>query len=52
LDDLCKTHDLDADILTERLAGAGYHYMPEQKRFRYSRGNTIAELNRLTEDMV
>jgi hypothetical protein len=34
LDDLCKTHDLDATILTERLAGAGYDYMPEQKRFR------------------
>ena len=34
LDDLCKTHDLDATILTERLAGAGYHYMPEQQRFR------------------
>ena len=28
LDDLCKTHDLDATILTERLAGAGYDYMP------------------------
>ena len=34
LDDLCKTHDLDVTILTERLAGAGYDYMPEQKRFR------------------
>ena len=34
LDDLCKTHDLDADILTDRLAAAGYDYMPEQQRFR------------------
>jgi len=34
LDDLCKTHDLDSDILTTRLATAGYHYMPEQQRFR------------------
>lgn len=34
LDDLCKTHDLDAEILTERLVAAGYDYMPEQKRFR------------------
>ena len=34
LDDLCKTHDLDPNILTERLASAGYDYMPEQKQFR------------------
>ena len=34
LDDFCKTHDLDADILTERLATAGYYYMPEQQQFR------------------
>ncbi|CAA6678123.1 Unannotated [Lentimonas sp. CC19] len=34
LDDLCKTHDLDAEILTTRLAEAGYDYMPEQRQFR------------------
>jgi hypothetical protein len=34
LEDLCKTHDLDTTILTERLAAAGYDYIPEQKRFR------------------
>lgn len=34
LDDLCKTHELSADVLTSRLAEAGYDYMPEQKQFR------------------
>jgi len=34
LDDLCKTHDLDVDILTERLAAAGYDYRPAQQQFR------------------
>ena len=34
LDDLCKTHDLDQTLLTERLAAAGYDYMPEQEQFR------------------
>ncbi|MFQ3224120.1 MAG: hypothetical protein ACI8Z5_000363 [Lentimonas sp.] len=34
LDDLCKTHDLDPDILTTRLAEAGYDYMHEQRQFR------------------
>jgi hypothetical protein len=34
LDDLCKTYDLDAEILIARLAAAGYDYMPEQKQFR------------------
>lgn len=34
LDDLCKTHDLDVAILTERLAAAGYAYRPAQQQFR------------------
>ena len=34
LDDLCKTHDLDASILIGRLKTAGYDYMPEQAQFR------------------
>jgi hypothetical protein len=34
LDDLCKTHDLDADFLIKRLAAAGYDYRPEQLQFR------------------
>jgi hypothetical protein len=34
LDDLCKTHELNTDILTARLAEAGYDYMPEQQQFR------------------
>jgi len=34
LDDLCKTHDLNVDLLTARLAEAGYGYMPDQQQFR------------------
>ncbi|WP_269525417.1 DUF4250 domain-containing protein [Coraliomargarita parva] len=34
LEDLCATHDIDGEILVERLKSAGYDYMPEQKQFR------------------
>ncbi|MFP4068793.1 MAG: DUF4250 domain-containing protein [Opitutales bacterium] len=34
LDDLCRTHEIDPDLLQARLAEAGYHYRPEQKAFR------------------
>lgn len=34
LEDLCKTHDIDQDLLLKRLADAGYDYMPEQRQFR------------------
>jgi len=34
LEDLCKTHDIDQAKLVERLASAGYDYMPEQRKFR------------------
>jgi hypothetical protein len=34
LDDLCKTHDLDQDILVNRLQAAGYDYNPDQQQFR------------------
>lgn len=34
LDDLCKAHDIDKDILVERLKSAGFEYIPEQNQFR------------------
>ncbi len=34
LDDLVKTHHLDADALVARMAEAGYDYRPEQNQFR------------------
>lgn len=34
LDDLVKTHGIDAHMLKERLATGGYEYIPEQKQFR------------------
>lgn len=34
LDDLAKTHGIDARQLSERLASAGYEYRPEQQQFR------------------
>ncbi len=34
LEDLVKTHHLDAKSLTERLAEAGYQYQPDQRQFR------------------
>lgn len=34
LDDLVKTHDLDPDALTEKLASAGYTYQESQNQFR------------------
>lgn len=34
LTDLCRTHDLDEKALCDRLAEAGYEYLPEVKQFR------------------
>ena len=34
LEDLCRSHDIDMEGLTSRLAAADYHYQPEQKQFR------------------
>lgn len=34
LDDLVKTHGLDAKKLAETMAKAGYQYQPEQNQFR------------------
>lgn len=34
LDDLCRTHDIDAGQLCARLAEADYHYQAEQQQFR------------------
>lgn len=34
LEDLVKTHDLDPDDLTAKLAKAGYEYQPAQNQFR------------------
>ena len=34
LEDLVKTHDLDPDDLTAKLAQAGYEYQPAQNQFR------------------
>lgn len=34
LDDLVKTHGLDAGKLVEKMAKAGYDYLPAQNQFR------------------
>lgn len=34
LEDLCRTHDIDAVQLCTHLEAADYHYQPEQKQFR------------------
>lgn len=34
LDDLCRTHDIDAGQLCAHLESADYHYKSEQKQFR------------------
>ncbi|MDB4481332.1 DUF4250 domain-containing protein [Akkermansiaceae bacterium] len=34
LDDLCKTHGLNEKSLTDRLAGADYHFSMEAGQFR------------------
>lgn len=34
LEDLCRTHDIDAVALSERLTSAGYEYQEEQNQFR------------------
>ncbi len=34
LDDLVKTHNLDMDLLIEKMAAAGYIYQPGLNQFR------------------
>ena len=34
LEDLCATYDIESGVLIERLANAGYDFMPEQQQFR------------------
>ncbi len=34
LDELCRSLDVDKDELTERLAAAGFEYLPEINQFR------------------
>jgi len=34
LEDLVKTHHLDADLLAEKMVAADYHYQQEQNQFR------------------
>ena len=34
LQDLCRTHEVDAAALCARLATADYHYKTEQNQFR------------------
>ena len=34
LDELCKSLDVDRGALTQRLAEAGFEYMPEINQFR------------------
>lgn len=34
LEDLVKTHNLDPELLIEKMATAGYIYHPEQNQFR------------------
>lgn len=34
LDDLVKTHDLERDLLENKMAESGYVYRPEQNQFR------------------
>jgi hypothetical protein len=33
-EDLVKTHDLNPEELSGKLAGAGYEYQPDQNQFR------------------
>lgn len=34
LQELCAYHEIDSELLVERLANAGYDFMPEQQQFR------------------
>ncbi|MGN0903372.1 MAG: DUF4250 domain-containing protein [Succinivibrio sp.] len=34
LDDLCRTHDLDKDILVKRLKDAGFEYVEAVNQFK------------------
>lgn len=34
LDDLAKTHDINREMLEERLSSVGYRYLSEQNQFR------------------
>ncbi|MDE6236632.1 MAG: DUF4250 domain-containing protein [Muribaculaceae bacterium] len=34
LDDLCKSEDIDINILSDKLKNAGFDYMPEINQFR------------------
>ena len=34
LAELCACHDIEQAVLVERLAAAGYDFMPEQQQFR------------------
>ena len=34
LEELCACHEIDSELLVERLANAGYDFMPEQQQFR------------------
>lgn len=34
LEELCASQDIEQPILVERLAAAGYDFMPEQQQFR------------------
>ncbi len=34
LEDLVKTHDIDPQLLSEKMAAVGYVYHPEQNQFR------------------
>lgn len=34
LEDLVKTHNLDPEVLVEKMAAAGYVYQPGQNQFR------------------
>ncbi|MBD5236188.1 MAG: DUF4250 domain-containing protein [Bacteroidales bacterium] len=34
LEDLCKSEDIDINILSDKLKNAGFDYMPEINQFR------------------
>ena len=34
LEDLCRSHDIDSEKLSAKLAAADYRYQPEQNQFR------------------
>lgn len=34
LEDLVKTHNLDPEVLLEKMVAAGYEYQPSQNQFR------------------